>query len=140
MSASVFRNKFSEDIFNYKYRHEGCETWEKLAKVLVEDVCREWMTADEKATLTQAIAEMKFLPGGRYIYYAGRPIKAFNNCYLLRAEEDTREDWAMLSWKAESCLATGGTGPCCPGRQSRAWQLVAALGWTIPFTAPRAHL
>ena len=108
MSASVFRNKFSEDIFNYKYRHEGCETWEKLAKVLVEDVCRELMTADEKATLTQAIAEMKFLPGGRYIYYAGRPIKAFNNCYLLRAEEDTREDWAMLSWKAESCLATGG--------------------------------
>jgi ribonucleoside-diphosphate reductase alpha chain len=26
----------------------------------------------------------------------------------LRAEEDTREDWAMLSWKAESCLMTGG--------------------------------
>jgi ribonucleotide reductase alpha subunit len=108
MSVNVFRNKFSEDIFNYKYRHEGCETWEKLAAVLVEDVCREWMTADEKETLTQAVATMKFIPGGRYIYYAGRPIKAFNNCYLLRAESDTREDWAMLSWKAESCLATGG--------------------------------
>jgi ribonucleoside-diphosphate reductase alpha chain len=26
----------------------------------------------------------------------------------LRAEEDTREDWANLSWKAESCLMTGG--------------------------------
>lgn len=108
MSVNVFRNKFSEDIFNYKYRHEGCENWEKLAAVLVEDVCREWMTADEKETLTQAVATMKFIPGGRYIYYAGRPIKAFNNCYLLRAESDTREDWAMLSWKAESCLATGG--------------------------------
>ena len=30
------------------------------------------------------------------------------NCYLLKAEEDTREDWANLSWKSESCLMTGG--------------------------------
>lgn len=51
---------------------------------------------------------MKFIPGGRYLYYAGRPVKFFNNCYLLRAEEDSREDWANLSWKAESCLLTGG--------------------------------
>jgi len=43
-----------------------------------------------------------------YLYYAGRKAKFFNNCYLLRAEEDTREDWANLSWKAESCLMTGG--------------------------------
>jgi len=105
---SVFRNKFSEDIFNYKYRHEGCETWEKLSDVIVDDVCRDKMTKEEKSLLKKAIREMKFLPGGRYIYYAGREIKAFNNCYLLRAESDTREDWAMLSWKAESCLSTGG--------------------------------
>jgi ribonucleoside-diphosphate reductase alpha chain len=51
---------------------------------------------------------MKFVPGGRYLYYAGRPIKAFNNCYLLRSEEDTRQDWASLSWRSESCLSTGG--------------------------------
>ena len=51
---------------------------------------------------------MKFIPGGRYLYYAGRPNKYYNNCYLLKAEEDTREDWANLSWKAESCLMTGG--------------------------------
>jgi ribonucleoside-diphosphate reductase alpha chain len=52
--------------------------------------------------------DMKFLPGGRYIYYAGRPKPFFNNCYLLRSEEDSREDWANLAWKAESCLLTGG--------------------------------
>ena len=55
---------------------------------------------------------MKFIPGGRYLYYAGRPNKFFNNCYLLKAEEDTREDWADLSWKAESCLMTGGGIGC----------------------------
>lgn len=34
------------------------------------------------------------------------------NCCLLRAEADTREDWADLSWKAESCLMTGGGIGC----------------------------
>ena len=54
---------------------------------------------------------MEFIAGGRYLYYAGRPNKFFNNCYLLRSEEDSREDWANLSWKAESCLMTvGGIG------------------------------
>jgi ribonucleoside-diphosphate reductase alpha chain len=104
----AFRSKFSEDIFNHKYRHEGAETWEQLAKTLVEDVCGDVLTKDEVDQLTQYIAEMKFIPGGRYLYYAGRPNKFFNNCYLLKAEEDTREDWADLSWKAESCLMTGG--------------------------------
>jgi len=66
------------------------------------------MTKDDKATLTRYITEMKFIPGGRYLYYAGRLNKFFNNCYLLKAEEDSREDWANLSWKAESCLMTGG--------------------------------
>ncbi len=95
-------------MFNNKYRHEGAETWEELAVTLVEDVVGDHMCAEDKADLIEAIATMKFIPGGRYLYYAGREIKAYNNCYLLKAEEDTREDWATLSWKAESCLSTGG--------------------------------
>jgi ribonucleoside-diphosphate reductase alpha chain len=66
------------------------------------------MTTDEKDELKRMVTDLKFIPGGRYLYYAGRQNKFFNNCYLLRAEEDTREDWANLSWKAESCLMTGG--------------------------------
>ncbi len=104
----MFRSSFSETIFKQKYAHEGCETWNDLCRVLVEDVCGEHMTKSDKAQLTNYMQDMKFIPGGRYIYYAGRPAKFFNNCYLLRAEEDTREDWANLSWKAESCLMTGG--------------------------------
>lgn len=63
---------------------------------------------DKKKQLAQYMKEMKFLPGGRYLYYAGREKPFFNNCYLLKAVEDTREDWADLAWKAESCLLTGG--------------------------------
>ena len=104
----MFRSKFSEDIFNHKYRHEGAETWEALSDTLVKDVCGDHMTASEQKQLAEYIRDMKFIPGGRYLYYAGRPNKFFNNCYLLRAEEDSREDWANLSWKSESCLMTGG--------------------------------
>jgi ribonucleoside-diphosphate reductase alpha chain len=118
----MFRSKFSEDIFNQKYRHTGCETWERLSNVIVDDVCgcigdpcdpstphkQQLISHDEMALLKKFIKELKFIPGGRYLYYAGRSRKFYNNCYLLRAEHDTREDWADLSWKSESCLMTGG--------------------------------
>jgi ribonucleoside-diphosphate reductase alpha chain len=107
-SLGPFRSKLAETIFVNKYRHQGAETWEDLAYTLVNQVCGEHLTQNEKLELENAIATMKFIPGGRYLYYAGRPVKYFNNCYLLRAESDTREDWADLSWKAESCLLTGG--------------------------------
>jgi len=111
----MFRSRFSEDIFNLKYSHPGADTWEELAHTLVEDVCgdlrsveRDLITKDEKAQLKKYIRDLKFVPGGRYLYYAGRKNRYYNNCFLLKAEEDTREDWANLSWKSESCLMTGG--------------------------------
>ena len=104
----MFRSKFSEDIFHHKYAHEGAETWDALASTLVTDVCGEFLQKDDVQRLYEFIRDLKFIPGGRYLYYAGRPNKYFNNCYLLKAEEDSREDWANLSWKAESCLMTGG--------------------------------
>ncbi len=104
----MFRSKFSEDIFKQKYAHQGCHTWADLAKTLVDDVCGEFLPKDELKDLTEIITNLQFIPGGRYLYYAGRPSKFFNNCYLLKAEEDSRQDWADLSWKSESCLMTGG--------------------------------
>jgi ribonucleoside-diphosphate reductase alpha chain len=111
----MFRSKFSEDIFNLKYAHPGCDDWEQLAHVLVDDVCgnlrdgeEKLLTDDELFQLKVYITDLKFVPGGRYLYYAGRKNRFYNNCFLLKAEEDTRQDWANLSWKSESCLMTGG--------------------------------
>lgn len=106
--TSEFRSDFGRTIFNQKYRHEGAETWSALAGTLAFQVCGGHLPASTVAQIAQYIREMKFIPGGRYLYYAGRPMKFWNNCFLLRAEEDTREDWANLSWKSESCLMTGG--------------------------------
>ena len=101
MEVQRFRNSFAEDTFRRKYAQGPSDTWDALVDRLVEDVCgsREGtlpvlMSSDDRKQLSQYIKEMKFLPGGRYLYYAGRPYKAYNNCYLLRAEEDTRESGA----------------------------------------------
>ena len=104
----MFRSSFSESIFQHKYAHEKCETWADLCRTLVTDVMGTRSTQDQQDQLVQYMTDLKFIPGGRYLYYAGRPKKFFNNCFLLRAEEDTREDWANLSWKSELCLSSGG--------------------------------
>lgn len=110
-----FKTSFAANIFRFKYAQNPSDTWDQLADRLVEDVCgTRWGTSnklmadDDRKQLAQYIKEMKFVPGGRYLYYAGRPFKAYNNCYLLRAEEDTREEWSSVTWRAMSCLMTGG--------------------------------
>lgn len=115
MQINRFKNSFSENIFRFKYAQGPDDTWDALADRLVEDVCgtrngadRDLMSKEDQAQLAQYIKEFKFVPGGRYLWYAGRKNSYFNNCFLLRAEEDTREEWAALTQRAVSCLMTGG--------------------------------
>lgn len=112
-----FRTSFSENIFYNKYAHGRQDTWYNLAQRVVEDVCGYGCTTkysspllskDDRAELVEIIYRRQFIPGGRYLYYAGRPAHFWNNCYLLRAEEDTREEWASLMERSSSCLMSGG--------------------------------
>lgn len=115
MIVQRFKTAFAETIFRNKYAQGPNDSWDALADRLVEDVCgTRWgtqpalMSKSDRDELAEHIKHMRFLPGGRYLYYAGRPYKAYNNCYLLRAEEDTREEWSNVTWRAMSCLMTGG--------------------------------
>ena len=115
MQINRFKNSFSETIFRQKYAQGPNDTWDAVADRLIDGVVgtvggtmSALMSKDDQQQLGQYIKEMKFIPGGRYIYYAGRPFKAWNNCFLLRAEEDTREEWSAVAWRAMSCLMTGG--------------------------------
>lgn len=104
----TFKTAFAESIFKLKYAHHPNETWDERCETIVEYVCDGIMSQDEQDQLYQYMSKMKAVPGGRYIYYAGRPTKYYNNCYLIRCEEDTREEWANVTWRAMSCLMTGG--------------------------------
>lgn len=108
LSDPVFRTSVGESTFHHKYAHEGCETWDKLSTTLVDDVCKGLLSLSDVSEIRKVHKDMKFIAGGRYLYYAGRSKKFFCNCYMLRSEEDTRQDWADLAWKATSCLMTGG--------------------------------
>lgn len=115
MEKSYFKNNIAENVFRLKYAQGPSDTWKTLATRLVDDVCgtsggtqTPVMSKEDRDFLTKAIVEQKFIPGGRYLYYAGRPHKAYNNCYLLRGEADTREEWGNLAKRASDCLMTGG--------------------------------
>ena len=94
-----FKTQLGEDIFKNKYASTEYETWSDKAHAVVNSVCGDFngtknnlMEKTERDQLAQYIAEFKFIPGGRYLWYAGRDARFYNNCYLLRLEEDTREE------------------------------------------------
>jgi ribonucleoside-diphosphate reductase alpha chain len=103
-----FKTSFAEDIFNNKYARFKGQTWDEKAKEIVTDVTTNLMRPEDAAELEKAIANFQFVPGGRYIYYAGRQASFYNNCYLLKAEEDTREEWGNLCKRSSDCLMSGG--------------------------------
>lgn len=112
---SPFKTAFAKNIFLAKYAMDKNDTWAALAERLVDDVCGSFqgkaqplLSSDERQDLEKFITEMKFIPGGRYLRYAGRPLHSWNNCYMLRAEEDTREEWGALMQRVSGCLMTGG--------------------------------
>lgn len=106
--TDTFRTSFSRNIFEARYKQPGGETWEKLAFMLASKVCGGLLGKDEIHEIGCFIRDMMFIPGGRYLYYAGRDARFWNNCFLLRSEEDSREDWGKLSNKSTLCLMTGG--------------------------------
>ena len=110
-----FKTQLGEDIFKNKYASTEYETWNDKAHAVVNSVCGDFngtknplMDKSERDQLAEYISDFKFIPGGRYLWYAGRDARFYNNCYLLRLEEDTREEWAGVTQRAMSCLMTGG--------------------------------
>lgn len=113
--SSEFRTTFGKTIFDTKYAKFPGETWAERALDIVEDVTgTRWgkaqalMSKEDRDQLWEYSRDFKFIPGGRYVWYAGRGWSYFNNCFLLKAEEDTREEWANVMHRSVSCLMTGG--------------------------------
>ena len=81
MNTPVFRNELAETIFHQKYSHGGTHSWYSLAETIVDDVCGTsggtkdmLLNKSEREYIVKLIKEFKFIPGGRYLYYAGRPV------------------------------------------------------------------
>lgn len=114
-NKSEFRTAIGRSVFYNKYAHHSSESWAERSLAITDAVVgsigktkSRLMSKDDQRDLTDIISKMMFIPGGRYIYYAGRSAAFYNNCYLLRAEEDTREEWGRLMQRAMSALMSGG--------------------------------
>ena len=107
MSNDVFSNKFANDIYLQKYSLDGAEKWKDTCRRVVTAVCGQLLDTDTQEKIYKLMVERKFIPGGRYLYSAGRPFHQVNNCFLFRAE-DSREGWADAMQKATAALMTGG--------------------------------
>ena len=118
-----FRTSLGEQIFHARYALNRDETWSQRAKTIVKDVCgrqerptsiscHPLLSRDELHDLEHFIAAMKFIPGGRYVYYAGRGAKFWSNCFAYIAQEDTREEWGRLVKAHSDALMTGGGVGC----------------------------
>ncbi len=115
ISKFKFRNAIAENTFFNKYAQGHSDTWPNLCARLVDDVCgtqggklTPLMSKDDRAQLVKYMQDMKFIPGGRYLYYAGRALHYWNNCFLLKPEFDTREEWGSYANRVFSCLMVGG--------------------------------
>ena len=98
---------FSNTILEHKYLNRDLEekTWDDIAQRVSTEVVRPYMKgyADD---IYDIIRQKKFLPGGRYLYAAGRKYNQVNNCFLFDVE-DTKESWADLNRRVTHGLCTG---------------------------------
>jgi ribonucleoside-diphosphate reductase alpha chain len=103
----VFSSSFAQNIYLQKYSMNRQETWADTCKRVVDAVTGQYLPAELKEEIYQAMLQRKFIPGGRYLYSAGREYHQVNNCFLFKAD-DSREGWADAMQKATSALMTGG--------------------------------
>jgi ribonucleoside-diphosphate reductase alpha chain len=97
---------FAKTVMTQKYAQEN-ETWDDIAHRVTKAVFKAVSTPKSVVDqVTQFIIDRKFIPGGRYLYSAGRPFHQVNNCLMMRAE-DSREGWSELMGKNTMGLMTG---------------------------------
>lgn len=103
-------SEFAQTIVRNKYAMDkpggGKETWAETANRVAASVTKAYLPSITEKT-NKLVESRKFLPGGRYLYAAGRRFPQINNCFLAKAE-DSRESWAEIVSMATNVLMTGG--------------------------------
>lgn len=99
---------FSNTILEHKYFNKelGETSWDDVARRVSREVVGPYMP-NMVEPIYEIIRDKKLMPGGRYLYAAGRKFHQVNNCFLLRAE-DSRQGWASIMDRITNGLMTGG--------------------------------
>lgn len=110
MRANQEMSHFAQTILKGKYAHTKPsghkESWPEIAHRVAYTVMK-GANNSRIERVRKFIEARKIMPGGRYLYAAGRRFPQINNCFLFIAE-DSREGWADTMYKNTSSLMTGG--------------------------------
>lgn len=99
-------NPLGEAVFKHKYALSPSQSWAEKARHIVEDVCGKGvfnqyphplLGKEERDFLVECIKNKWFIPGGRYVYYAGREARFYNNCFGAETRVLTDEGWRKIS-------------------------------------------
>lgn len=102
------RDSLAWRVHMERYSLDQKESWPQTARRVPTAV---FSAAPESARryideVAHLIGTRQFMPGGRYLYAAGRQLHQINNCLKMLAR-DSREGWADLYWQHVMGLSTG---------------------------------
>ena len=102
---------FAQTVIDNKYSKyptvNDRQTWPEIAKRVSENVFKVVPAKHDLIDeLTYRISIRQIIPGGRYLYAAGRDYHQVQNCLLMRAE-DSREGWSEIMHNASMALMSG---------------------------------
>jgi ribonucleoside-diphosphate reductase alpha chain len=113
-AAPPFDTPFAENIYKARYQHpqdlNWCGTAQRVTNAVMGAIGfgRNLYPNDTDCVdrIFHSIKYRSFIPGGRYLYAAGRDLHQVNNCLLMRAG-DSREGWSELAHNTAMALMTG---------------------------------
>ena len=124
----VVMSDFARTIYKRKYSLDQKEEWPDTARRVVTEVVGPYLP-NLVEPLVELVSSRKFMPGGRYLYAAGRSYPQVNNCFLFTAE-DSREGWGGLMNKVTQSLMTGGGIGVVYSRLRREGAAIRGMGGT----------
>lgn len=94
--------------YQAKYEKDGEGWWGTAHRTVTNVLGAAGYDADSHETkaLIDLVGNREFIPGGRYLYAAGRDFHQTQNCLLMRAD-DSQEGWADLNYRVTMGLMTG---------------------------------
>lgn len=135
-------SEFAQRIMRDKYSHEKedgeKETWEEIAARVTKHVMRSVRAPKAlRDRIERAIVERRFIPGGRYLANAGRPVHMTQNCLAGETRIVTREGTKAIGdlvGTIQTLMSTKGWWTSAPinsfGRQ-KLWQITLSRGTGI---------
>ena len=102
LASTVIGNKYAK----YPTTSDK-QTWQEIAQRVAQSVFSVVPAPQDLIDeLAYRISIRQIIPGGRYLYAAGRDYHQVQNCLLMRAE-DSREGWSEIMHNASMALMSG---------------------------------